>query len=112
MTHKSLNELCTISKGEYGIGASSCSYNSLYPQYIRITDITDDGRYCPQPAVSINPLEYPDYKNFYLKENDIVFARTGASTGRNYFYNPKDGSLVFAGFLIKFSIDPNLINPK
>ena len=111
MIFKSLKEL-SISKGEYGIGASSCTYNDDFPQYIRITDISDDGRYCPAPAVSINTFEYPNYEEYFLKENDIVFARTGASTGRNYFYNSKDGKLVYAGFLIKFSINPNLINPK
>jgi type I restriction enzyme S subunit len=47
-----------------------------------------------------------------LKPNDIVFARTGASTGRNYFYDGTDGDFVYAGFLIKFSIDPNKVNPK
>lgn len=112
MTYKTLQELSINPKGEYGIGASSCSFNPNYPQYIRITDITDDCRYLPQPAVSINPLVYPNYNEYYLKENDIVFARTGASTGRNYFYNPKDGNLVFAGFLIKFSINPNLVHPR
>lgn len=44
--------------------------------------------------------------------NDIVFARTGASVGRSYFYEEKDGVLVYAGFLIKFSIDPKKVNPK
>lgn len=36
--------------------------------------------------------------NYTLKKNDIVFARTGASTGRNYFYDETDGELVYAGF--------------
>lgn len=44
--------------------------------------------------------------------NDIVFARTGGSTGRNYFYDGHDGEFVYAGFLIKFSIDPQKVNPK
>lgn len=112
MIYKTLSEISVKSKGEYGIGASSCSFNFDFPQYIRITDITDDGRYSPNPPVSINPYEYPDFDKYFLKQNDIVFARTGASTGRNYFYNPADGNLVYAGFLIKFSLNPNLINPK
>ena len=41
-----------------------------------------------------------------------MFARTGASTGRNYFYDGNDGTFVYAGFLIKFSIDPNKVNPQ
>lgn len=50
--------------------------------------------------------------NYLLQPNDIVFARTGASTGRNYFYDGSDGQFVYAGFLIRFSIDPDKINPK
>ena len=42
-----------------------------------------------------------DYK---LKINDLLFARTGASTGKTYLYNENDGKMYFAGFLIKFSI--------
>ena len=50
--------------------------------------------------------------NYTLKENDIVFARTGNSTGRSYFYDGSDGELVYAGFLIKFSIDKKKVNPR
>ena len=48
----------------------------------------------------------------FLKNNDIVFARTGNSTGRNYFYDGKFKNVVFAGFLIKFSLNPLLVVPK
>ena len=47
-----------------------------------------------------------------MQQNDIVFARTGASVGRSYFYDERDGELVYAGFLIKYSIDPTKVNPK
>jgi type I restriction enzyme S subunit len=107
-----LKDISINGKGQYGISASASPYDPSYPQYIRITDITDDGCYNPSPAVSINPANYPEYENYFLKEGDIVFARTGASTGRNYFYNPSDGKLVYAGFLIKFSIDPQKVLPK
>lgn len=39
-----------------------------------------------------------------LDEDDIIFARTGASVGKTYLYNKNDGKVYFAGFLIKFSI--------
>lgn len=53
-----------------------------------------------------------DAEKYILKENDIVFARTGNSTGRSYFYEKQHGTLVYAGFLIKFSLDPNKVNPR
>ena len=34
-----------------------------------------------------------------------MFARTGASVGKSYLYDPADGPLVFAGFLIR--VQPN-----
>ena len=49
--------------------------------------------------------------DFYkLKNGDIIFARTGASTGKSYLYIPEDGEIYFAGFLIRFRII--LANPK
>ena len=47
-----------------------------------------------------------------LNEGDIVFARTGNSTGRNYCYDARDGKFAYAGFLIKFSIDPAKANHR
>ena len=76
---------------------------------MRITDITDDGKINKSGLKSVND----ERANLYiLKPNDIVFARTGASTGRNYFYDGQDGVFVYAGFLIKFSLDPQKVNPK
>ena len=105
-----LKEVSKNNKGYYGIGASSCDYNEAFPKYLRITDI-DDGGFVNKLTCSINPSLYPDYKNYYLDKYDIVFARTGNSTGRNYMYLGNSNNVVFAGFLIKFSIDSSKINP-
>lgn len=99
----------SIGKGEYGIGASSVEYSSHLPTYLRITDINDDGNIKFDSLKSVDDNKSSSY---YLMENDIVFARTGASTGRAYFHETKNGRLVYAGFLIKFSLDPTKINPK
>ncbi|MCY4614739.1 MAG: restriction endonuclease subunit S [Nitrospira sp.] len=48
---------------------------------------------------------------FFLSEGDLVFARTGASVGKSYRYDKKDGPLVFAGFLIRISPDPEKLEP-
>lgn len=96
-------------KGSYGIGASAVPYSDKLFTYLRITDINDDG------TLNLSDLKSVDdekVKNYILKPNDIVFARTGASTGRNYFYDGTDGQFVYAGFLIKFSLDESKINPK
>ncbi|WP_029512565.1 restriction endonuclease subunit S [Mycoplasmopsis iners] len=107
-----LKDISIGNKGSYGIGASAYKYEPSLPQYLRITDISDDSRInIPLPAC-INVDEYPKYKNYFLNENDIVFARTGNSTGRNYFHNGSPDKIVYAGYLIRFSIDSSKINPR
>lgn len=96
-------------KGNYGIAASAVDYSDELYTYLRITDIKDDGTIDFGSLKSVNDEKAA---NYILQPNDIVFARTGASTGRNYFYDGSDGQFVYAGFLIKFSIDPTKVNPK
>ena len=43
---------------------------------------------------------------YQLQKNEIVFARTGASVGKTYIYNPSDGCVYYAGFLIRARISP------
>ena len=95
----------TIGKGEYGIGASATEYIEGKPRYLRITDIGDS---CRLLFNEIKGLDDADYEKYILKEGDIVFARTGNTTGKGYVYNKEHGELVYAGFLIKYSIDNNI----
>ena len=88
-------------KGCYGIAASAVPYSPDLHTYLRITDINDDGTLNKSGLMSVNEDNAADY---LLQPNDIVFARTGNSTGRSYFYDGNDGELVYAGFLIKFSM--------
>ena len=104
-----LADLTTTGKGTYGIAASGVEKNDNLYTYLRITDINDDGTLNRSDMKSVAD---DDAAQYLLKPNDIVFARTGGSTGRNYFYDGKDGTFVYAGFLIKFSIDPLKVNPK
>lgn len=103
-----LEEL-TIGKGSYGIAAPAVPFHPSKHTYLRITDINDDGTLNKQGLMSVDD---ENANNYILKENDIVFARTGNSTGRSYFYDGSDGELVYAGFLIKFSIDKKKVNPR
>lgn len=95
---KKLGECCLV-KGEYGINAPAVDFSEVLPTYLRITDIDDAGKYSLDKKASVDD---PNYKQFILNDGDIVFARTGATVGKTYLYDPKDGTLVFAGFLIRF----------
>ncbi len=104
-----LGELSVNGKGNYGIAASAVPYSDELFTYLRITDINDDGTLNKSGLMSVSDEKAEQY---LLKPNDIVFARTGGSTGRNYFYDGTDGEFVYAGFLIKFSIDSTKVNPR
>lgn len=109
MEIKTLKELSINGCGKYGIAAPAVEKNDQLYNYLRITDINDDGTINYKGLKSVNAK---GAEKFILKKNDIVFARTGASTGRNFFCDGTDKNLVYAGFLIKFSIDSKKVNPK
>lgn len=84
----------------YGMNSAATEFDGTN-KYIRITDIDEKTSLYSDTPVS--PLGILDDK-FLVKENDILFARTGASTGKSYLYNKTDGKLYFAGFLIRANI--------
>ena len=104
---KRLEELA--SNPSYGMNAAAVEYDGQH-KYVRITDIDEETR-----TFSTDKLTSPSgliEEKYRLRTGDIVFARTGASTGKSYLYNEKDGEMYFAGFLIRFRIthaDPRLI---
>lgn len=91
-----------LEQPRYGINSPAVPFQEELPTYIRITDISENGCFLPNPKVSV---DHGAISDFYLKIGDLVFARTGASVGKCYKYKEKDGKLVFAGFLIKVSPD-------
>ena len=92
-----------MSSPDYGVNAAAVPFSEQLPKYLRITDISEDGRYLPEKQVSVD-LEATDGN--YLEEGDIVLARTGASVGKSYQCRKEDGRLVFAGFLIRVKPHP------
>lgn len=92
----------------YGINAPAIPFDSRFPTYLRITDIMEDGRFNEATKASVN---HPASSAYLLEPGDVVFARTGASVGKSYLYNTNDGRLVFAGFLIRLSPDPERLVP-
>ena len=94
---------------DYGINAAAVEFDDTLPTYLRITDISEEGKYLSENKVSVdNNLS----NAFYLEDDDIVFARTGASVGKTYLYNKNDGKLVFAGFLIRVKVNLEIIISK
>lgn len=92
----------------YGINAPAIPFDFRSPTYLRITDITEDGRFSEAAKASV---EHPASSEYLLERGDIVLARTGASVGKSYLYDLSDGPLVFAGFLIRVSANPERLAP-
>ena len=87
---------------EYGMNAAATIYDGSH-KYIRITDIDDSShRYTQDSLVSPEGQVEEKYR---VLENDILFARTGASVGKSYCYLKSDGELYFAGFLIRIHVN-------
>ena len=95
-------KLSDVASGfDYGMNAAAKEYDGKN-KYIRITDIDEiSHKYNNDELVS--PEGELDEK-YLVKKGDILFARTGASTGKSYLYDDRDGVLYFAGFLIRAHI--------
>lgn len=93
---KKLGDVCDTLT--YGMNAAAVKFDGEN-KYIRITDI-DDESHCYKNDEFVSPDGELDNK-YLVCENDILLARTGASVGKSYLYNKKDGKLYYAGFLIK-----------
>lgn len=99
---------CLLQKPDYGINAPAVEYSSSLPTYLRITDISDSGKFINDKKSSV---DQNNTKRYFLDEGDLVFARTGASVGKTYLHSKNNGELVFAGFLIRVKPDPKKLNP-
>ncbi|PUA34788.1 hypothetical protein C8Z91_33470 [Paenibacillus elgii] len=98
-----LGNVCT--EVQYGYTAKS-STDEIGPKLLRITDIQDGGvDWSNVPFCEISQVEYSKFK---LDPNDIVVARTGATTGKSYLISEHVDS-VFASYLIRVKLN-NLLN--
>lgn len=88
---------------EYGLNASAKEFDGEN-KYIRITDIDDVSRKFKEDSITSPDINVSECDNYLLCEKDILFARTGASVGKTYLYDIKDGKVYFAGFLIRARI--------
>jgi len=92
---------------QYGHTASAIERQDG-PRFLRITDI-QDGRvdWSLVPSCRIPKEDVPKY---LLTKGDIVFARTGATTGKSYLIDDCP-SAVFASYLIRVRVSRD-VDPK
>ena len=94
-----LGNLCTDI--QYGYTAKAI-FDNNYPKMLRITDIQDgevDWDNVPNCDITEN-----DFRKYELVSHDIVFARTGATTGKSYLVLEPPKS-VYASYLIRIRLN-------
>jgi len=93
---KSVSELCE--KPQYGYTASAAT-EQIGPHLLRITDIQDG-------SVNWETVPYcdcPKLQMYLLQKDDILFARTGATTGKSFLVE-ECPTAVFASYLIRIRV--------
>ena len=94
---------------KYGANKTGVEYSSEMPRYIRITDISLDGK-----LKDTGKLSLPNNvaKEYILKDKAILFARSGATVGKTFIYKSEYGKMAFAGYLISAYCNENLFSPE
>lgn len=99
----------TLAEPCYGISATAIErVSEEQPKYIRITDFDDSG--IKENHKFMTAESYT--KKHLLEPADILFARTGGTVGKTYYYDGSIGKAVFAGYCIRFRFDKNKVLPK
>lgn len=93
-----------LAKPQYGAVESGVARtNKLSPRYLRITDIDEYGLISHDDlGATANTLE----DQYILHANDLLIARSGATVGKAYIHKDCPYTCFFAGYLIRFIINP------
>lgn len=98
-----LGEVCE--KPDYGY-TTSAEYKEVGPKFLRITDIQNG-------KVDWDKVPYCRYgdeiEKYLLKSGDILFARTGGTTGKSYLVSEVPPKTIFASYLIRVRTGKDLM---
>ena len=87
---------------KYGANEPAEHTEHNLPRYIRITDIREEGTLRDD---SFRSLPEDIAKPYLLVDGDILFARSGATVGKTFRYQPSWGKAAYAGYLIRARLD-------
>ena len=98
-----------LSKPQYGANeAGIVRENNAQPRYIRITDIDENGLLSTDElGATVANVE----RKYILNKDDILIARSGATVGKSYIHKDLPYTCLFAGYLIRFLVNPQKILP-
>ncbi|WP_198595928.1 restriction endonuclease subunit S [Vibrio tasmaniensis] len=95
--------------GHFTYGYAAKAQEAGDARFVRITDINNDGKLKTSAPKYVDILDEND--KYLLRKNDLLMARTGATYGKTVIFE-QDYPAIYAGFLIKLSLDNKIINPK
>ena len=98
----SISEIC--SHPQYGFTASATSENTGV-KILRITDIQDG----EVNWVTVPYCHCDNPENYIIKDNDILFARTGGTTGKSFLVKNISEHSVFASYLIRLRTNEKVL---
>lgn len=93
---------------QYGANEAGIEFSEKLPRYIRITDVTTDGKLKDENKLSL-PIEIA--KSYMLHDGDILFARSGGTVGKTFLFKEEYGNSCYAGYLIRFSPNKKRVIP-
>ena len=91
---------------DYGHTASA-KYDGDGPKFLRITDIQDG--FVDWSSVPLCECDADELEKYRLQYGDIVFARTGATTGKSYLVKELLTDTVFASYLICVRLNDSVL---
>ena len=89
---------------QYGYTGSAITIGKY--KMLRITDIQDN--FVDWETVPFVEIDDKKAENYLLVNNDIVFARTGATVGKSFLIKSLTGKSVFASYLIRIQLKEDL----
>jgi len=95
--------------GDFTYGYAAKAQGLGDARFVRITDINANGKLSPADKMYVDISE--ENEKYLLKKNDLLMARTGATFGKTMIFE-EDYPAIYAGFLIKLSLDSKVVNPK
>lgn len=99
-----------IDSVQYGYTAEETSQTEGDAKYLRITDIVP--YFVDKNKVPFCKIESKNKNKYLVKEDDLLIARTGATTGYNLIVPCGFDNFIFASYLVRFNYNKNALYPR
>jgi len=92
----------TLRPVKYGMNISGDKYIDEGIRFIRITDLTEQGKLIKDNGKYLSEEEVPD--EFLLDKYDLLLCRSGGTVGKSYLHL-EDGKYTSGGYLVRFNFE-------